>query len=69
MLLHRHETARGHRCVRALDAYHLQITEHRNVLDQPGGGLADHDTTGRGDGFHPLRHTDLLTDGGVTERP
>ena len=37
-------------------------------LDQPRGGHAEHHRTGRSHRLHPLRHTDLLTDGGVPER-
>ena len=56
----------AYRLVGALDAHHFRFAQHRGVLDQPRGGLAEHHPAGRGDRFHPLRHPDLLADRGVT---
>ena len=56
------------RLIGALDADKLSITEHRSALDQPCGGCAEHHPARRCGGFHPLGHTDLFTDGGVSER-
>ena len=39
------------------------------MFNQSRGGVAEHHPTRRSDRFHPLCHPDLLTDGGVTERP
>ena len=56
-----------HRFVGTLDAHQLRFAEHRGALDQPRGGLAEHHPTRRCHRLHPLRHPDLLTDGGVTQ--
>ena len=65
----RHQLARAHRFVGPLDAHPLRFTQHHGVLDQPRGRLRQHHPARRGHRFHPLRHTDLLPDRGVTERP
>ena len=64
-----HQPARGNRFVGALDAHQLRFSQHHGVLDQPRGGLRQHHPARRGHRFHPLRHPDLLTDRGVTQRP
>ena len=48
---------------------HLRLTESRCAINQSRRGCAEHHPTRRGDRLHPLRHPDLLTNGGVTERP
>ena len=57
-----------HRFVGTLDANQLGLAQSRRALDQPRGGRAEHHPARRGHRFHPLRHPDLLTDGGVTQR-
>jgi hypothetical protein len=47
---------------------HLGLAESRSALDKSRRGLTEHHLTRRSDRLHPLRHADLLTDGGVTER-
>ncbi len=58
----------GYRIVGALDAHHFRFAQHGGVLDQPGGGLAEHHAARRRHRLHPLRHPDLLADGGVAQR-
>ena len=57
----------AHRLVGTLDANHLRLAESRCAINQSRGGRAEHHPTRRSDRLHPLRHPDLLTDGGVTE--
>ena len=57
------------RLVGTLDLNRLGLTQGRCAINQSGGGRAEHHPTRRGDRLHPLRHPDLLTDSGVTERP
>jgi hypothetical protein len=52
----------------AFDVDTLGVTEHRRAFDQPRGGCTEHHSTGRRHGFHPLRHSHLLTNRGVTQR-
>ena len=66
---HAQQPMGGHRFVGALDVHQLRLTERRCAFNQSRGGLAEHHPTRRRDRLHPLRHPDLLTDGGVTERP
>ena len=67
--LHPQQATRGHRSIDTLDVHQLRFTQYRAVLlDQVRGGLAEHHPTRRGDRLHPLRHPDLLTDRGVTQR-
>jgi hypothetical protein len=49
--------------------HHLRLIELHDVIDKPRSGLAQHHRTRRRNGFHPLRHADLVTDGGVTQSP
>ena len=58
----------AHRFVGTLDPNQLRLTESRCALNQSRGGRAEHHPARRSDRFHPLRHPDLLTDRGVTER-
>ena len=58
-----------HRFLGALDPNRLRLAESRRPIHQSRGGRAEHHPTRRGDRLHPLSHPDLLTDGGVTERP
>ena len=58
----------AHRRVGTLDTYQLGLTQHRGVLHQPRGGVAEHHRAGRRHRLHPLGHPDLLTDGGVAQR-
>ncbi len=46
----------------------LLIVEYHGVTNKARGRLAEHHSTGRRDGLHSLRHSDLLTDRGVTGR-
>jgi len=65
----RQQPTRTHRFVGALDVNQLRLTESCCVIDKSCGGRAEHHATRRSDRFHPLGHTDLLTDGGVTVSP
>ncbi len=60
------QSMRGDRGVGAFDADRFGFTEHGDVTDQMRGGVADHHPAGRCDRFHPLGHTDVHADGGVT---
>ncbi len=51
-----------------LHRHRLRWPENRGVLHLCGGALTEHDAVGRGDGLHPLCQTDVLADGGVSER-
>ena len=57
-----------HGLVGTFDADHLRFAESRSALDKSRCGRAEHHPTRRGHRLHPLRHADLLTDGGVAER-
>ena len=59
----------GHWLIGSLNVDHLRFTEHHRALDQSCGGRAEHHPTSRSGRLHPLSHPDLLTDGGVSERP
>ncbi len=50
-----------------LDLDDLQIAQQRDTFDQTCSGSAEHNPARRSDRFHPLRHTDLLADRGVTK--
>ena len=62
----RQQPARRHGRIGALDVNQLGLAEHHGGVDQPRGRLAEHDPTWRRGRFHPLRHSDLLADRGVT---
>ena len=47
----------------------LRFAESRSALNKSRGRRAEHHPTRRSDRLHPLSHPDLLTDGGVTQRP
>jgi hypothetical protein len=64
--LHAEQPARGHRRIEILDADRLLVAEDGGVFDQPGGGLAEHDTARLCRRFHPLCQTHMLAHGGVT---
>ena len=64
--LHAQQTTRGHGLHSPFDAHHLGLAQHRGMLHQPCGRLAQHHTAGRGNRFHPLRQSNVLTDCGVT---
>ena len=49
------------------DLDHLGFTKERDAVDQACSRSAEHHPARRGDRFHPLRHADLLADGGVTK--
>ena len=66
---HAQQPTGGHRLVGTLDLNQLGLAEGRCALNQSRGGRAEHHPTRRSDRLHPLRHPDLLTDRGVTERP
>ncbi len=65
---HAQQPMGGHRLVGTLDLNHLGFAQSRSALNQSRGRRAEHHPTRRCHRFHPLRHADLLTDGGVTER-
>ncbi len=48
-----------------LDVYGFGFAKHGHALDKPGRRLAQHHSTRWCGGLHPLRHADLLADGGV----
>ncbi len=60
---------RAHRFVGALDVHQLDVFEHRGTFDQSSRGFAEHHPTRWGDRLHPLSHSHLLADRGVTESP
>ena len=66
--LHAQQPLGRDRLIGTLDMNHLRLAERRCAINQPRGGRAEHHPTRRSDRLHPLRHPDLLTDGGVTER-
>ena len=66
MLLDGQQLPRPDRGVVALDRMQFCLFEQHRVFDQSGRRLTEHDPTGRRYRFHPLRHPDLFTDGGVT---
>ena len=66
---HAQQPPGGHRLVGTLDLDHLRFAESRSAINQSRGGRAEHHPARRSDRLHPLSHPDLLTDGGVTERP
>ena len=66
---HAQQPTGGHRRVGTLDLNQLRFAESRSALNQPRGRRTEHHSARRCRRFHPLRHADLLTDGGVTERP
>ena len=68
-LRHAQQPLGGHWLVGTFNLNQLRLAESRRALDEPRRGRAEHHPTRRGHRFHPLRHPDLLTDGGVTERP
>src|SRR6202011_4722704 len=57
------------RLIGTLDPNQLRLAESRCAINQPSRGLTEHDPARRSRCFHPLGHTDLLADGGVTESP
>src|SRR6476646_720374 len=67
--LHAQQPLSRDRLIGPLDLNQLRLAESRCAINQPRGGLTEHDPARRSRCFHPLRHTDLLTDSGVTERP
>ncbi len=68
LLLPHAEKASGcDRFVGTLDPDKLGFAEIRRSINQSSGGLADEHPARRSDGLHPLRHTDLLSDRGVTD--
>ena len=67
-LAHPHQPTGRHGLVGTFDAEHLWLGESRRALDKSRRGRAEHHPTRRCHRLHPLRHADLLTDGGITER-
>jgi len=55
-------------CLGTLDVNQFGFAESHCAIDQPRGGLAEHYTARWSYRLHPLSHSDLLTDRGVTER-
>jgi hypothetical protein len=66
---HAQQQTGGHRRVRTLDLDELNFTQSCSALNKPRSRPAEHHPTWRSHRLHPLGHTDLLTDGGVPERP
>ena len=66
--LHAQQAMGRDRLIGTLDLNQLRLAESRCAFNQPCGGRAEHHPAGRSDRLHPLSHTDLLADGGVTER-
>ena len=62
----RDELACGDRCIYTLDPHHLRFAERRDGLYEMRGGFAERHSTRRCDRLHPLGHSDLFSDGGVT---
>ena len=63
------QQAPGHHCVAAFDVNQFGLTEHNGVSHQLRGRIAQYHPTRRCHRLHPLSHADLLTDGGVSQRP
>ena len=59
----------AHTIVGTLDLNQLGLAQGCCAVNQSRGGRAEHHPARRGDRLHPLRHSDLLTDRGVTQRP
>ena len=68
-LLHAQQSLGRDRLVGALDPNQLRLAQRRCAINQSRGRRAEHHPARRSDRLHPLRHSDLLTDRGVTERP
>jgi hypothetical protein len=68
LLAYTKETSGGHRFVGTLDLSQFRLTQSREALDESRGGCAEHHPTLSCNRLHPLRHANMLTDGGVTER-
>ena len=66
-IAHPQQPTGGHRHVGTLDLDQLSVAECCGATNKSRSGRAEHHTTGRGHRLHPLGHTDLLTDGGVTQ--
>ena len=62
-----HQPVGAHRLIGTLDPNQLSLAQGRRAINQSRGGRAEHYPTRRGDRLHPLRHSDLLTDRGVTQ--
>ena len=69
MFLDGQEPPRRNGSARTLDRMQFGLAEQHRVLDQTSRRLTEHDPAGRRYRFHPLRHTDLFADGGVTGVP
>src|SRR6516225_9514171 len=64
-----HQPPSQHRLLGTLDADHLGITQQHSAVDQTGCRFAEHHPTRRRHRLHPLGHTYLLADRGITQRP
>jgi len=62
------KTTGQYRNIAALEVHLLGIAQQGGVLNESGGGFAEHHPTRGCRRLHPLRHPDLLTDCGVAER-
>ena len=68
MLLTHAQQAMGHDWfLGTLNAHHLRITNNHCAIDQSCGGRAEHHPARWSYRLHPLRHSDLLTNRGVTQ--
>jgi hypothetical protein len=63
------QAARHYRLFRAFDTHQFRFGQLYGILNEAGGGRAQHHATRWGDRFHPLRHSHLFADGGVTQSP
>jgi hypothetical protein len=67
LVAHAQQLTGGHRFLGTFNTDHLRFTESRCAINQPSRGLTEHDPARRRRCFHPLSHTDLLTNGGITQ--
>ena len=68
LIAHAQQAAGGDWFFGALDPNRLRLAESCCAFNQSCGGRAEHHPARRSDRLHPLSHTHLLTDGGVTQR-
>src|SRR6202000_1987907 len=67
-LRHAQQPLGADRLMGAFDANTLILTESRRALDKSSCRRAEHDSTRGCHRLHSLRHANLLTDGGISER-
>jgi hypothetical protein len=69
LVVHAQQAMGRDRLMGTLDPNQLRLAETRCAINQPSRGLTEHYRARRSRCFHPLSHPNLLTNGGVTERP